>query len=188
MANAASTIEIELEIRDAINRLGRLEGELKKSSSAMDRVANSTRKMESAFKSAKNAASALVAAISVQQIAQAADTFTNFANQIRIATNSAAEAAAVQKELYRVSQTTGTAIEDTAKLYSRLRIAADQLGSSQAETIRITEIVAKALAAAGTSSSEASGALLQLAQALNSPKVQAEEFNSLIDGMPNLLK
>ena len=74
------------------------------------------------------------------------------------------------------------------KLYSRLRIAADQLGSSQAETIRITEIVAKSLAAAGTSSTEASGALLQLAQALNSPKVQAEEFNSLIDGMPNLLK
>ena len=188
MANAASTIEIELEIRDAINRLGRLEGELKKSSSAMDRVANSTRKMESAFKSARNAASALVAAISVQQIAQAADTFTNFANQIRIATNSAAEAAAVQKELYRVSQTTGTAIEDTTKLYARLRVAADQLGSSQAETIRITEIVAKSLAAAGTSSTEASGALLQLAQALNSPKVQAEEFNSLIDGMPNLLK
>ena len=188
MANAASTIEIELEIRDAINRLGKLEGELKKSSSAMDRVANSTRKMESAFKSAKNAASALVAAISVQQIAQAADTFTNFANQIRIATNSAAEAAAVQKELYRVSQTTGTAIEDTTKLYARLRVAADQLGSSQAETIRITEIVAKSLAAAGTSSTEASGALLQLAQALNSPKVQAEEFNSLIDGMPNLLK
>ena len=188
MANAASTIEIELEIRDAITRLGKLEGELKKSSSAMDRVANSTKKMESAFRSAKNAASALVAAISVQQIAQAADTFTNFANQIRIATNSAAEAAAVQKELYRVSQTTGTAIEDTTKLYARLRVAADQLGSSQAETIRITEIVAKSLAAAGTSSTEASGALLQLAQALNSPKVQAEEFNSLIDGMPNLLK
>ena len=188
MANAASTIEIELEIRDAINRLGKLEGELKKSSSAMDRVANSTNKMESAFKSAKNAASALFAAISIQQIAQAADTFTRFANQIRIATNSAAEAAAVQKELYRVSQTTGTAIEDTTKLYSRLRIAADQLGSSQAETIRLTDIVAKSLAAAGTSSSEASGALLQLAQALNSPKVQAEEFNSLIDGMPNLLK
>ena len=87
MANAASTIEIELEIRDAINRLGRLEGELKKSSSAMDRVANSTNKMESAFKSAKNAASALFAAISIQQIAQAADTFTRFANQIRIAPN-----------------------------------------------------------------------------------------------------
>jgi len=188
MANAASTIEIELEIRDAINRLGKLEGELKKSSSAMDRVANSTNKMESAFKSARNAASALFAAISVQQIAQAADTFTRFANQIRIATTSAAEAAAVQKELYQVSQATGTAIEDTTKLYSRLRIAADQLGSSQAETIRITEIVAKSLAAAGTSSTEASGALLQLAQALNSPKVQAEEFNSLIDGMPNLLK
>jgi tape measure domain-containing protein len=188
MANAASTIEIELEIRDAINRLGKLEGELKKSSSAMDRVANSTRKMESAFKSAKNAASALVAAISVQQIAQAADTFTNFANQIRIATSSAAEAAAVQKELYRVAQTTGTAIKDTTELYSLLRIAADQLGSSQAETIRITEIVTKSLAAAGKSSTEASGALLQLAQALNSPIVQAEEFNSLIDGMPNLLK
>ena len=188
MANAASTIEIELEIRDAINRLGKLEGELKKSSSAMDRVANSTKKMESAFRSARSAASALVAAISIQQIAQAADTFTNFANQIRIATNSAAEAAAVQKELYRVAQTTGTGIKDTTELYSLLRIAADQLGSSQAETIRITEIVTKSLAAAGKSSTEASGALLQLAQALNSPIVQAEEFNSLIDGMPNLLK
>ena len=188
MANAASTIEIELEIRDAINRLGRLERELTKSSQSFDRAAQATRKFEGAINKAKAGLVAFFAAISVQKLAQLSDAMTQFENRVKLATNSLVQQIAVQQQLFLVAQKTALPLEDVGQLYSRLRIAAEQLGASQRDLINLTETVGLALKASGTSAASAQGALLQLGQALNSPRVQAEEFNSLIDGMPNLLR
>jgi len=188
MANAASTIEIELEIRDAINRLGRLERELTKSSQSFDRAAQATRKFEGAINKAKAGLVAFFAAISVQKLAQLSDAMTQFENRVKLATNSLVQQLAVQQQLFLVAQKTALPLEDVGQLYSRLRIAAEQLGASQRDLINLTETVGLALKASGTSAASAQGALLQLGQALNSPRVQAEEFNSLIDGMPNLLR
>jgi tape measure domain-containing protein len=188
MANAASTIEIELEIRDAINRLGRLERELTKSSQSFDRAAQATRKFEGAINKAKAGLVAFFAAISLQKLAQLSDAMTQFENRVKLATNSLVQQLAVQQQLFLVAQKTALPLEDVGQLYSRLRIAAEQLGASQRDLINLTETVGLALKASGTSAASAQGALLQLGQALNSPRVQAEEFNSLIDGMPNLLR
>lgn len=188
MANAASTIEIELEIRDAINRLDRLQRELTQSTQSFNKAAQATRKFEGAINKAKAGLVAFFAAISVQKLAQLSDAMTQFENRVKLATNSLVQQLAVQQQLFLVAQKTALPLEDVGQLYSRLRIAAEQLGASQRDLINLTETVGLALKASGTSAASAQGALLQLGQALNSPRVQAEEFNSLIDGMPNLLR
>ncbi len=188
MANAASTIEIELEIRDAINRLDRLQRELTQSTQSFNKAAQATRKFEGAINKAKAGLVAFFAAISVQKLAQLSDAMTQFENRVKLATSSLVQQLAVQQQLFLVAQKTALPLEDVGQLYSRLRIAAEQLGASQRDLINLTETVGLALLASGTSAASAQGALLQLGQALNSPRVQAEEFNSLIDGMPNLLR
>jgi len=188
MANAASTIEIELEIRQAINRLDRLQRELTQSTQSFNKAAQATRKFEGAINKAKAGLVAFFAAISVQKLAQLSDAMTQFENRVKLATNSLVQQLAVQQQLFLVAQKTALPLEDVGQLYSRLRIAAEQLGASQRDLINLTETVGLALKASGTSAASAQGALLQLGQALNSPRVQAEEFNSLIDGMPNLLR
>jgi tape measure domain-containing protein len=188
MANAASTIEIELEIRQAINRLDRLQRELTQSTQSFNKAAQATRKFEGAINKAKAGLVAFFAAISIQKLAQLSDAMTQFENRVKLATNSLVQQLAVQQQLFQVAQKTALPLEDVGQLYSRLRIAAEQLGASQRDLINLTETVGLALKASGTSAASAQGALLQLGQALNSPRVQAEEFNSLIDGMPNLLK
>lgn len=188
MANAASTIEIELEIRQAINRLDRLQRELTQSTQSFNKAAQATRKFEGAINKAKAGLVAFFAAISIQKLAQLSDAMTQFENRVKLATNSLVQQLAVQQQLFQVAQKTALPLEDVGQLYSRLRIAAEQLGASQRDLINLTETVGLALKASGTSAASAQGALLQLGQALNSPRVQAEEFNSLIDGMPNLLR
>ena len=188
MANAASTIEIELEIRDAINRLDRLQRELTQSTQSFNKAAQATRKFEGAINKAKAGLVAFFTAISIQKLAQLSDAMTQFENRVKLATNSLAQQLAVQQQLFEVAQKTALPLEDVGQLYSRLRIAAEQLGASQRDLINLTETVGLALKASGTSAASAEGALLQLGQALNSPTVQAEEFNSLLDGMPNLLR
>jgi len=188
MANAASTIEIELEIRQAIGRLNNLQKELNQTTQNFNKAADSTRKFEVAIGKAKTAAVAFFSVVTAKKIAEFSDVFTQFENRVKLATNSLNQQIAVQGELIKVAQQTATPLADIGELYSRMRLAAEQLGASQRDLINLTKTVGLTLKTQGTSAAEASGALLQLGQALNSPIVQAEEFNSLQDALPALLK
>jgi tape measure domain-containing protein len=72
-------------------------------------------------------------------------------------------------------------------VYSRVSTAATELGVSQREAFQFTELVGQADAVAGQSSAAAAGALTQLAQAMGGTVVQAQEFNSILDGARPLI-
>lgn len=136
----------------------------------------------------KKALYALGGALIAETVLRWSDAWIVATNQIRIATKTTAEAAQVQKELFEATQRSRTAILDTTQLYFRVQRASKDLGASQSQLISITESVGKALAIQGISGQQAGGALLQFGQALASPRIQSEEFNSLLDGMPVLLQ
>src|SRR5690606_22809664 len=56
------------------------------------------------------------------------------------------------------------------------------------QTARLTESVSKALAISGTQGAQSAAVILQLSQALAAGRVQAEEFNSIIDGAPRIVQ
>jgi len=187
MANAASTIEIELEIRQAIGRLNNLQKELNQTTQNFNKAADSTRNFEVAIGKAKTAAVAFFSVVTAKKIAEFSDVMTQFENRVKLATNSLNQQIAVQGELIKVAQQTATPLADIGELYSRMRLAAEQLGASQRDLINLTKTVGLTLKTQGTSATEASGALQQLGQAFTSPIVQAEEFNSIQDALPALL-
>lgn len=90
--------------------------------------------------------------------------------------------------LYAIAQKNGTAIAPLTTLYSRAAQAQNELKASSADLMRFTDGVSLALRVAGTNSTQASGALLQLSQALGSGKVSAEEFNSVNEGARPILQ
>jgi tape measure domain-containing protein len=188
MADQSTQLEISVEIEKALAALRRFDGALDGSRKALSRAAEGVQKLQSSLNAARAAFASFITVISVDALKNAADDWTNLQNQVRGATKSQEEFTAVQRRVFQISQRTGTALNDTAKLYGRISIAATSLNASQNEVLRVTDIIAKALAASGTSATEASGALLQLGQALNSQKVQAEEFNSINEAMPGLIK
>ncbi len=118
----------------------------------------------------------------------AADAAGRMDSQLRVATGSVMGAHEAFAQLYAIAARTGTPVEALVALYSRMSGAAKDLGASQADMLTLTEGVSNALKIGGQSAAEASGALLQLGQALGSPTIQAEEFNSLLDGMRPLLQ
>lgn len=138
--------------------------------------------------SLKGLAGLFAAAFSAQQVAQMADTYTRFTNQLKVAGLEGENLAATQQRLYQVAQQNGVAIEAVGTLYSRAAQNQKELGASTDDLINLTRAVAASLRISGTSTEEASGALLQLGQALGSPRIQAEEFNSLLDTMQPLLR
>ncbi len=136
----------------------------------------------SGFKAAARAASGLFAVLGAREIIQTANTFQQLQNSLRVVTDSTEELTQANDRLFEIAQATRTPIEATVTLFSRASIAADELGASQEELFKLTEITGQALAVQGGSAAEASGALRQLSQSFSSGIVRAEEFNSILEG------
>ena len=149
------------------------------------RVRASSASMRSAL---LGATSAIAAAFSVDQVAQYADGYTRFTNQLRVAGLEGQALAGTQDKLYGIAQKYGVQLESVGTLYSRASQAATSLGASQAELIQFTNGVGAALKVQGGSAEEAQGALLQLSQLLASGTVHAEEFNSVNEGARPILQ
>lgn len=118
----------------------------------------------------------------------AADRFTRIGNSLKVAGVSGGQLSTVMSQLYAIAQSNGVPLEALATLYGRVAQAQTTLKASSADVLKFTGTVAQALKVAGKSAEESSGALLQLGQALSGGKIQAEEYNSLIDGMYPLLQ
>lgn len=136
----------------------------------------------------KRALTGLAAGLAISKLQDWADSWGTASGLIRTSTKSIQEATAVQDQLFKVAQKTRTEYGAVVELYSRSARAANDLGASQQDLINFTEGVGKALAVQHTSATQAAGALFQLGQALTGAKIQAQEYNSLIDNAPVILQ
>ncbi|MFC4624237.1 tape measure protein [Daeguia caeni] len=127
------------------------------------------------------------AALGTREILRYADAWTSAKNSLAVAGVVGAQQANVLERLYQSAQANATPISALADLYGRAAQASDNLGASQADMLKFSDGVAVALRVAGTSASQASGALTQLGQLLGQARVQAEEFNSINEGARPIL-
>lgn len=130
----------------------------------------------------------VASAFSAQQVLKYADSYTSLQNQLRATGRDGERLVATENALYAAANRNGVAVSATAQLYQRASLARDRLGASEDQLQALVSGTTAALRVQGTSANEAAGPLLQLGQVLNGNKVQAEEYNSLIDGLPVLLQ
>lgn len=116
------------------------------------------------------------------------DAYTQFENRLKVAGVAAADMGAVQDRLFASAQKYGVEIGTLGELFGTLTNASKELGATQQQVFKVTDAVSAALKVSGTTAQAASGALQQLGQALRGGKIQAEEYNSLLDGLYPLLE
>lgn len=131
---------------------------------------------------------AIGGALGTRQILQYAESWTKAKNSLAVAGVTGTKQAAILDELFKSAQANGAPLESLTSLYGRAAQVSTELGASQSDLIKFSDGVAVALRVAGTDATQASGALLQLGQALGSAKVQAEEFNSINEGARPILQ
>jgi tape measure domain-containing protein len=119
---------------------------------------------------------------------QAAETWTRFTNSLKVAGVEGNNLKVVQDQLYESAIANGVAIEPLGTLYSRLSQSAGELGASQSQLLKFSNGVTAALRVQGGDAASASGALLQMSQALAGGVVHAEEFNSINEGARPILE
>lgn len=134
------------------------------------------------------ALAALGAGLSLNELRKTADEYKKILNTLSVAGVSDGQRGNVLDALTKSAQANATPLDALATLYGRVSQAQTTLNTSSGELLRFTDLVAQALRVGGTSATEASGALLQLGQAMSNGKVQAEEYNSLLEGAYPLLQ
>lgn len=174
---------------DLLARTGKFETDIGRAARIAER---SSKQIQQQFDSlGRKVGTALGAYFSVQtlrSIVSISDQYTQLRGRLALVTKGTEELGQVQQSLFGIAQRTRTEMSGVADLYIKLAQSGRELGASQEDLLRFTEGIGNALTVSGSSAQAASGALQQLSQALSGTKIQAEEFNSINDGAPEILR
>ncbi|MGG8219776.1 tape measure protein [Klebsiella aerogenes] len=184
--------EIYYDIEADVSGLLKAQGKANKSLDSIGSSAtNAAKKMDELQTKINRVAGAIAASLVVdwgKAFLVAADNMSQLNARIERLTGSAAAASQTMQNLMRISSSTGGSLQDTTKLWETLSTALRDTGATNGQIIQLTETLQKIGRIGGSSSEEMANALRQFGQSISSGTVRAEEFNSILEQMPELAR
>ncbi|EQB1522053.1 tape measure protein [Enterobacter hormaechei] len=184
--------EIYYDIEADVSGLLKAQGKANKSLDSIGNSAtNAAKKMDELQTNINRVAGAIAASLVVdwgKAFLIAADNMSQLNARIERLTGSAATASQTMQNLMRISSATGGSLQDTAKLWETLSTALRDTGATNGQIIQLTETLQKIGRIGGSSTEEMANALRQFGQSISSGTVRAEEFNSILEQMPELAR
>ncbi|WP_394743781.1 tape measure protein [Escherichia coli] len=180
--------EMSKNANKASGNINKTSGSLNKLGKDAGSAANSAEKL---YTSINKIAAAVAASIVVdwgRAFLVAADNMSQLNSRIERLTGSASSAAQTMQTLMNISSATGGSLEDTQKLWESLSTALKDTGATNGQILQLTETLQKIGRIGGSSTEEMSNALRQFGQSISSGMVRAEEFNSILEQMPELVR
>lgn len=179
-----------------------LESSTNKTTSALGKLDKSARNAGSGMKNAGGAASGLktsmsmlAGAISVSLIIEwgkrfleVADNMTQLQARIARLSTDAKTANETFSTLANIASTTGASLSDTTKLWETLTSSLKEAGATNTQVLNLTDTLQKIGRIGGSSTEEMANALRQFGQSIASGTIRAEEFNSILEQMPELAR
>ena len=166
--------EIEAALAGLGGNLGRIE-------SSVNRTERSIASMERTLSSLGSIAKGVIAALSIQQVANYADAWTELNNKVSNSIRTGETQAEVMQRIFDISQATQSSLNGTATLYARLERGTRIYNTSAADLVRLTTIINQGFAVSGATAQEAENAIIQLSQGLAAGALRGEEYNSVAE-------
>lgn len=161
---------------------------IKEKEAASKKAGSATKSLGGAFNGLKVAIAGLLGTLTAGALLKITDDYKILQGRIQNATQETGDYIGVSKELNRIANDTGTALEDNVEIFQRLTIGVKDLGKSNADILRLTETVDQLGVIGGSSGEALKAGLLQFGQAMGAGVVRAEEFNSVVENLPALAK
>ncbi|WP_238387467.1 tape measure protein [Serratia sp. P2ACOL2] len=166
-----------------------------KASKSVDGLSSSADRAGSSMGGLKTVLTGVASAISVALIVDYAKAFLTVADNItqlqsritRLSTDTAA-ARETFESLSAIASTTGASLQETAKLWETLTSSLKEAGATNSQVLALTDTLQKIGRVGGSSSEEMANALRQFGQSIASGTIRAEEFNSILEQMPELAR
>ena len=166
----------------------KLKSDLNSIGNEAKKAEKSAQGLASSFTGLKVAIAAVASSAMLREFVKVADDMSLVNSRLKMATSSATEYAKQQKALHAIARDTHADIKETIDLYAKLAPALKNIGKSTEDTNNMVSNFTKALQLGGASAEEAAAAIKQFGQAMGSGALRGDEFNSIAEASPTLLR
>jgi len=177
-----STLVITVNARNAQRDIERLDRSL------LDLGTQGDRTSRSMGSSLSSLTAYMAGLLSVATAISKVDAYTSMQNRLKLATATQKELNQATNDTFAIAQRTAQAWDGVVQVYQRFADNAKVLGINLKQVASLTDTVSKSIAISGASAASAEAALVQFGQALASGVLRGEEFNSIAEQAPGLLK
>lgn len=176
-----ATLPVTINARQAQDALRAIQKQYNSLANSIQRQQKSLASQQKAIASVAKAAGALFvvqnAAQYVQYMSQISDQYTLIDAKIKLISKTQEEFTTARKELLDLSVETGTTLAANAQAFAKL--GNSMKGARQEEVIDYLETVNKSLIVSGATTQEATGFMIQFAQAMGSGVVNGDELRTM---------
>lgn len=180
--------QVQMDVANLIEAQRKVNERLEKMSGGASKAASKFGQLQTSINKVAGAIAASIVVDWGKAFLVAADNMSQLNARIERLTGSAAAASQTMQNLMRISSATGGSLQDTAKLWESLSTALRDTGATNGQVLQLTETLQKIGRIGGSSSEEMANALRQFGQSISSGIVRAEEFNSILEQMPELAR
>lgn len=166
----------------------KLESQTKKTNAELSRANNITDQLGGSWGRLSGILATFGIGVSAKEIIDMADAFKNLQAVVGLAAGEGRSFETAFAGVREIANSTFTPLQQTADLFRKVTEATRVLGITQQEVFDITRTVNQAVQLSGASATGAAGAILQFNQALASGRLSGQEFNSVSEQAPRLLK
>ncbi|HBX4000402.1 TPA: phage tail tape measure protein [Klebsiella variicola] len=181
--------------RKASDVLGAMDKSARGASAGIDKLDNSGQKVAGSMDVLKSALSGVASAITVSLIIdygkaflEVADNVTQLQSRIARLSSGADEAKVTFSALAQIASNTGASLQNTQSLWEKLTSSLKGTGATNSQILFLTDTLQKIGRVGGSSAEEMATALRQFGQSIDGGVVRAEEFNSVVESMPELAR
>lgn len=152
----------------------------------MEKSAARASKFNFAMTPLAGAISGVVSVQALVNLQKLGEQFTLLESRVKRLSASAEDARTNYAALLQISSAGGSDLTTTIKLWESLTASLTSLGVTRDQVLSLTDTLQKIGKIGGSSAEEISSALRQFSQAVAGGTLRAEEFNSIIEQMPEL--
>lgn len=183
-----SRLAIVIDSRNARQQIDQLRTSLNGLSDAGGEATVNVRGLGTAARAAVSALATLGIGAVTREVLRMTDAFKSMQGSLALVSSSTANANESFQKLLAMANNTGSSLESTVSLYTRLANATRGTGTTQEQLLNVTDALNKAFVISGASSQEAANAAVQLAQGLAAGALRGDELNSVMEQGPRITR
>lgn len=171
---------------DAGKAVTKVGADLKQTTTHIDKATKSSSSFDFALSPLSKSISGLISVAALVSLQKLSEQFTLLESRVKRLSASAADAKTNYAALVQISSAGGSDLTTTIKLWESLTASLINLGVTKDQVLSLTDTLQKIGKIGGSSAEEISAALRQFSQSVAGGTLRAEEFNSIIEQMPEL--
>lgn len=187
--------QLEQEVRQADQAFNGFRTTVNNANSQLTQTESASKQAQQAISGLKTGYTALASALAAvgiglgaKQILETADSYTNLSARVKIAVGDTGSFEQAMSGVHQVALMTNSNLEATATLFTKVNDVGQKMGLTQQQNLDLVKTINMAIQTGGGSAQATEAALNQLTQALQSGVLRGDEFNSMAEQAPGLLK